>query len=307
VMLPGYLKLKLTLEIAGFRPVFYPFDWRQDLDRLGRALVQSLERDDSKKALIVGHSMGGLVARAALRHDRKGRIARLVQLGAPNAGSFAPVQALRAVYPTVRKIAALDRHHDAETLARTVFRTLPGLYQLLPSPEVYTERNLFDAEAWPRDDLRPEATLLANARRTRVRLPDADDRCFLIAGTNQETITSIAPADGGFEYIIERGGDGTVPLQLALWPGAPTWYAEENHGAMPNNNLLLRAVTDLLKRGETDKIARTPPAESRAPLRRLNDRDLRAQATRKVEWESLSLDSRRRILEPTITAEFVAN
>ena len=81
VMLPGYLKLKLTLEIAGFSPVFYPFDWRQDLDRLGRAFVRVLERADAKKVLVVGHSMGGLVARAALRHDRKRRIAKLVHLG----------------------------------------------------------------------------------------------------------------------------------------------------------------------------------------------------------------------------------
>src|SRR4029453_8567991 len=29
VMLPGYLKLRLRLEIAGFRPVFCPFDWRR--------------------------------------------------------------------------------------------------------------------------------------------------------------------------------------------------------------------------------------------------------------------------------------
>ena len=30
VMLPGYLKMRLRLEIAGFRPVFCPFDWRRD-------------------------------------------------------------------------------------------------------------------------------------------------------------------------------------------------------------------------------------------------------------------------------------
>ena len=29
VMLPGYLKLRLRLEIAGFRPLFCPFDWRR--------------------------------------------------------------------------------------------------------------------------------------------------------------------------------------------------------------------------------------------------------------------------------------
>ena len=171
------------------------------------------------------------------------------------------MQALRAVYPTVRKIAALDRQSNAEALARSVFRTLPGLYQMLPSPEIYTERNFFDANAWPPDDFRPDAALLDAARKTRARLIAADDRCFLIAGVNQETITSVAMRDGGFEYSIERRGDGTVPLSLALWQHAPTWYAEENHGAMSINSVVLSAVTDLLKRGETTQLPSTPPAE----------------------------------------------
>ncbi len=78
--------------------------------------------------------MGGLVARLALGRQRTERITRVVQLGAPNHGSFAPVLALRGVYPTVRKLAAIDRRHTAEDLARIVFRTLPALHELLPDP-----------------------------------------------------------------------------------------------------------------------------------------------------------------------------
>ena len=66
VMLPGYLKLRLTLEIAGFRPVFHPFDWRADLETLARALLRSIEKSGARKVSIVAHSMGGLVARIAL-------------------------------------------------------------------------------------------------------------------------------------------------------------------------------------------------------------------------------------------------
>ena len=69
VMLPGYLKLRLRLEIAGFRPLFCPFDWRHDVERLARSFAQMIERSGERKALVVGHSMGGLVARAALAHD----------------------------------------------------------------------------------------------------------------------------------------------------------------------------------------------------------------------------------------------
>src|SRR5690606_28191853 len=70
VMLPGYLKLRLSLEIAGFRPVFHPFDWRADLETLARALSRSIAKSGARKVHIVAHSMGGLVARIALAHDK---------------------------------------------------------------------------------------------------------------------------------------------------------------------------------------------------------------------------------------------
>lgn len=301
IMLPGYLKLQLSLQIAGFTPVFHPFDWRCDLDLLAHAFLREVERSGAQKVLVVGHSMGGLVARAALAHDTKRRIAKLIQLGAPNSGSYAPVQALRAVYPTVRKIAALDQQHSAEELARVVFRTLPGLYQLLPSGE----NDLFDVNAWPNDELRPDTTLLTQARQRRVALPGADDRCFLIAGTRQETITSAALRDAMFEYTIRRDGDGTVPLSLARWPGARTWYVEENHGALTNNTTVLAAIDDILKADDTTRLRNsTASSDEQLIAGQVNDRQLRAETIRKVRWDSLSLDSRRRILDPVISPEF---
>lgn len=305
VMLPGYLKLKLMLEIAGFRPTFFPFDWRADLFDLGRTFVRHLEARGERDVMIVAHSMGGLVARAALTLDDEARIKRLVQLGAPNAGSFAPVQALRAVYPTVRKIAALDHSHSAEELARKVFLGLPGLYQMLPSPERCDGLDLFDPRSWPDDDLPPNARLLSEARDRRSRLSDADGRCALIAGIGQETITSVRCVHNQFEYTITRDGDGTVPLALAQWPKARTWYANESHGGMMTSNNVLTAVIELLKSDTTHHLSNRAPQPDRTIVRVTTDRELRSQATRKVLWDSLSLDTRRRILEPVISPEFL--
>lgn len=305
VMLPGYLKLRLSLEIAGFRPVFHPFDWRADLETLARALSRSIAKSGARKVHIVAHSMGGLVARIALAHDRERRIHRLVQLGAPNHGSFAPVQALRAVYPTVRKIAALDHRSSAERLAREVFLTLPGLYQMVPSVLSPDEPNLFDPAQWPRDDLVPDAKLLARACKVRSRMPPPDERCAVIAGTHQQTITSVRVCDEGFEYSIRCDGDGTVPLSRALWNDAETWFVQENHGALTNNNEVIAAVGGLLKEGRTSRLSKLRPEPGSAVVRTVTDAELRAVATHKVHWERLSLDSRRRILEPVITAEFM--
>lgn len=300
IMLPGYLKLQLSLEIAGFTPVFHPFDWRCDLDLLGRAFMREIERSGADRVYVVAHSMGGLVARAALAHDKKKRIAKLLQLGAPNSGSYAPVQALRAVYPTVRKIAALDQQHSAEELARRVFRTLPGLYQLLPA----AANDLFDPQAWPDDELRPDATLLAQARERRATLPAADDRCFVIAGVQQETVTEATLRDSTFEYTIRRDGDGTVPSALARWPGARTWYVEENHGTLTSNNVVLAAVEDILESADTARLHSSAPPPDRSIVRQVSEHALRTEALQKIHWDALSLDSRRRILEPVISPEF---
>jgi hypothetical protein len=205
----------------------------------------------------------------------------------------------------VRKIAALDSGHTAEELAEKVFHTLPGLYHLLPPPRDSQALDLFDPAAWPRDRLRPDAQLLAQARATRERLPPADERCFTIAGCGQETITSVGPHESGFAYRISRHGDGTVPVQLAEWSGAETWYVDANHGAMTNDDRVIAAVIDLLSLGKTARLPRAIPRYDQAVLREVTDGELRTLATRKIEWDALSLESRRRILEPVISGEFV--
>jgi pimeloyl-ACP methyl ester carboxylesterase len=305
VMLPGYLKLRLSLEIAGFRPTFHPFDWRDDLERLAHGLIDAIDRTEGN-VLVVAHSMGGLVARIALGADRNGRIARLVQLGAPNAGSFAPLQALRAVYPTVRKIAALDPAHSAEELARRVFLTLPGLCQMLPGRLAAhpAEPDFLDPASWPADDLRPDPKLLARARIVRERMPPADERCTVIAGIGQETVVCARPSAGSLEYGLRCDGDGTVPLARAAWQGARTWYVPENHGRLTTSSKVLAGLVEILQSGSTRHLQSTAPVSSMRIERWVAERELRHAATDKVVWDALSLDSRRRILEPVISPEF---
>ena len=142
------LKLKLSLQIAGFDARLHAYDWRRSIGALAADLNDRIATEAARReVLLVGHSMGGVVARVAYGRQSSARVARVVQLGAPNHGAFAPVLALRGVYPTVRKLAALDRRHSAEDLARIVFRTLPALHELLPDPRLAGGANLFDAGA----------------------------------------------------------------------------------------------------------------------------------------------------------------
>jgi len=309
VMLPGYLKLKLHLMLAGFDVVFHPFDWRKSVIDSGKLLSRRIARDGAKKVCIVAHSMGGLVARAALANDAKHRIARIVQLGAPNFGSFVIVQALRGVYPTVRKVAALDPKHTTDQLVRHVFRTLPGLYDMLPAPEHIKDLDLLQIDNWPTDLMGPDATLLGGAVPTRAKLGSAREGCFHIVGVGQETVVRVRKARKGFEYGISLDGDGTVPRALAEWPSAQPHYALERHGNLTNNDAICKAVIDLLAKGRTRRLPQEFATE-RAIVRWVSDVELRRGAAGnrggKVSWQQLPIEERRRILEPVISPEFHA-
>ena len=126
-----YLKITLSLRKAGFDAVLLDYDWRRDVATLGKLLAERIAADGKRKVALVGHSMGGLVARAALTHAAGDQVSQLLMLGTPNAGSLGAIQALRGTYSVVRKIAMLDLRHDAEFLASEVFATFPGLHELL--------------------------------------------------------------------------------------------------------------------------------------------------------------------------------
>ncbi len=273
-LLPVYLKLKLKLGIAGFDADYYPFDWRRGIDSLGQGLARGLAKDNREVSL-VAHSMGGLVSRAAIASGAK-KVKRLIMLGTPNFGSFAPVQALRAVYPLVRQVAVADLKHTPEQLAEKVFATFPGLYQMLPWPAKWSALNLYDLANWPAQGPRPRQKLLDGVARVQQLLAQAQGPYFLIAGVNQETITSVRRSDGEFLYETSLDGDGTVPLSFAELPGTKTYYVEESHGSLPNNGAVERAVVDLLNRGETQELPDRRPATERGGTRQIGDAELRA-------------------------------
>ncbi len=303
VMLLNALKLKLSLVIAGFDARFHAYDWRLGVETLAAELNTRIEADGARDAMLVGHSMGGMVARVALASST-GRIVRVVQVGAPNGGSFAAVLALRGVYVTVRKLAALDLRHDAEDLARLVFRSLPSLHELLPDPALSGGPDFFDPATWPRDTLRPDPRLLLDAAAARRRRPAADARCLHIIGVRQETVTSAERRKSGFDFRLSHEGDGTVPRVLAELPGVPAWFVAEKHGGLPNNGRVISAVADLLREGTTRRL---PSATRRAKTPRARvvaESTLRRVAPHKVRWQDLSPDARRRLLEPVVSPEF---
>lgn len=304
-LLPGCLKLKLSLENAGFDVRVFSYDWRAGIAHLGRALAAQIDADAAEEVMLVAHSMGGLVARAALTQSGGRKIGRLVQLGTPNLGAFALVQALRAVYPTVLKLAALDRRHTPVELTRDVFRTLPSVYEMLPRSELAPHMNFFDPDSWPRDALPPDRRLLRRARLLPAHLAEADRRCHCIVGVGQRTNIGVDFEGAEPRYRFSRDGDGTVPSSSAAWKDANIWYADASHGELAKSTDVCAAVVDILKRGTTRRLWKKSPA-GRSPARMVPESKLRAVLQGKVQWEHLPAEERRRLLEPQISAAFRA-
>lgn len=294
VVLYTYLRLKLHLRAAGFDPVFHDYDWRLGIDVLGDALAERLSLEPAKRLMLVAHSMGGLISRAALK--RTNRVERVVLLGTPNFGSFAPVQALRGTYAVVRKIARLNHEHSAEWLAENVFNTFPSLYHLLPAQGRSAGVNLFDLAQWPESGPRPSADLLNKARAFASTLAPADERFTVIAGVDQETVTAIELRRDDFVYTITRQGDGTVPTANAMLPGARTYFTAAAHSELTRDSHVARAVADVLRSGKTRRLPTRQPRSSEARAR-VSDRQLRRTQTGKVDWSALSPEARRIFLQ----------
>jgi len=274
VMLFCYLRLKLHLNINGFDVSFYPFDWRRDIAKLGADLARWIEHEmptEGRQLSIVAHSMGGLVARAAIRildrrkadREEKARkrgaaqeevdkVRRLIMLGTPNHGSFSPVQALSGNHPLVRKLGALDLTHSEAQLVNDVFNTFLGLYQMLPARAAYPGIDLYDLDNWPHAVMGPRQELLKEAPALHRRLAAGGPRFVLIAGVDRATTVGVRREENEFVFSQSLEGDGTVPLAFAELEDVCTYYVQESHGSLPANGRVSEAVVDLLETGRTD-------------------------------------------------------
>ena len=293
----SYLPLKLRLRAAGFEVELYEYDWRDDLRSLGPRLAARLRADAAPRLALIGHSMGGLLARVALAPGTighaDGRIERICGLGTPHGGAMAAVQALRATYPFVCRLAAIDTRHDAEALSREVFDSFMSIYQLIP-PEC-GKLDLLDPRSWPRRGARPVAALLRAARGFGAQLAAADARFVSIIGTGQRTVTGIAKRGEQFRYEISAAGDGIVASARATLAGACNYYVRCEHSELPRSARVAAALVDLLRTGRTRRLAQhvlIRPGRSAYA----SDAALRRGFARKIDWHALSSAERRRYL-----------
>jgi pimeloyl-ACP methyl ester carboxylesterase len=250
-----YRPLMHRLREAGFDAHYHPYDWRRDPVSLGRELARRVAALPTGPLNLVAHSYGGLVVRAALVLGMP-RVHRAVLLGAPHGGAFGAVRALLGRGFTLRLAALADLRHSVGELAG-IAATWPGLLAMLPCRHRFNGANFLDPKTWAGTGTQPDPALLAQAAAQRALLRGSVDRVFQIAGTGLKTPAGARREGGKIRFTASRLGDGTVAVRSVLLPGAPLWFVEEEHGALPGNPLVGSAVADLLARGDTTRLPRS--------------------------------------------------
>jgi len=216
---------------AGTRPPSYHvfgYDWRRDLVESARRLHETLEslaqaRDEPDARFnVIGHSMGGLVARYYLRYGtaepEEGapitwagarRIRNLILVAVPNGGAIHALEAL--IYGNRVGLSYT-------TLAASVIARMPSVYQLLPpagAPALVDHKldplpaDLHDMATWERFGWGPFAPAVVR-RLTGANGDSQAHRPFLEAALLRAR---------AFHAALSRPADTPCPVRVALLGG----------------------------------------------------------------------------------------
>lgn len=248
-----------------------PYDWRRDNRVAARKLARSahdwLRRwretsgNSDAKLIIIGHSMGGMIARLFLEQLDGWRDTKsLITFGTPYSGS---VKAIDLLANGFRKSLGPFTVDISDTL-----RTFTSVYQLLPSyrcvsaPGGWRPLDQVDWTGTAVDAERVSAAMtLQRELRAQVDARRASGQAgyviHSIVGDYQRTLWSVR-ANGGvlttsaLRDLEESGGDGTVPKVSAiphefLTDRTNVVYFSQSHASLQNDEHVLDHVGGVLR------------------------------------------------------------
>jgi CHAT domain-containing protein len=300
-------------RLAETHAVFpFAFDWRRPIEDEAKRLAAAVDAQLDARAAsgqpvrIVAHSMGGLVARTMQIVSPKtwNRLmahadARLLMLGVPNAGSWAPMQILSGDDNFGNALVAFGSlFHNGE--ARKMMAGMPGLLQMqagLLDPawglgaaekwaalvkadkdalaarsswhQLDAQKAVYDWSAPPQQVLDAATSLRRKLDDQVAALGDTKSKIVLVVGRAPFTPTGYALDGGaGLEYTgAADAGDGRVTYESAMQLGVPTWKLDAEHGKLPAVSQAWAAYVELLTTGKTTQLdAFAAPSRGAAPL-----------------------------------------
>jgi hypothetical protein len=286
----------------GHEVIPFAYDWRRPIEEAARRLATVVEGALEARAAsgrpvrLLAHSTGGLVARAMQLESPKvwdrmmwHPAARLLLLGTPNDGLWAPMQVLSGD----DTLGGVLGGALTETVsARGRLAAFPGFLQLQadlyglasskawealaePDRERVRQGTPWHSEALQREAYRwglPPQDVLDRAVALRRRLDAQRDQDLERFRSKLAVVVGQAPTtpDGyevggeGLVYLDVAGdGDGRVTRRSALLPGVVAWQVPDcEHGELPRRREAFAAYRELLETGATDLLK--PPAEPAA-------------------------------------------
>ena len=305
-LIPGFIKIdgysrterylidQLGLQ-AGRNYFAFPYDWRRDNRVIAKRLESSAmdwlkawrasSGNADAKLVLIGHSMGGLVARYFIECLGGWQVTRtLMTLGTPHRGSLRAVGFLEDGMKKGIGPFGLD--------LSPLLRSLTSVYQLLPiypcvaSGGAAMQRIAEAAQAGLLSHVNaPRATA---ARAFHQEIQDAQARnakdaaysehgvvLVPIVGIEQPTAQSVLIEGGKLSLLnsfegVDQGGDGTVPrasgTPIEMSDAKREVYAAETHGALQNADGTLANLKGVLTRDRID-FRKFQRAEDAAMLR----------------------------------------
>ena len=131
----------------------FPYDWRKDISYtkqlLDEKIVQIKQQTGAEKVDIVGHSMGGLVARNYIADPEKAiNVKKLITLGTPHLGAVNTLQKLIygdciTIFEQLKNPVCVG---ISPVAVKDVFQNMPAAYQLLPAQKYFTFYSGVDKE-----------------------------------------------------------------------------------------------------------------------------------------------------------------
>jgi tetratricopeptide (TPR) repeat protein len=285
----------------------FDFDWRRPIEDEAKRLAELVDtalkvrQATQQPVRLIAHSMGGLVARTMQleRPETWKRMmardgARLLMLGTPNGGSFAPMQVLSGDDRFGNLLSAFGSLFDDHG-ARQLIAGMPGLLQLqaalidgahglgktagwraLAEADLAALRRRRDERSWwhsdalqirsfewgvPPQSALDKAVALRRALDGQREALGADAaKILLVVGKAPLTPVDVRATDDGVEYLdVPEDGDGRVTFASASLPGVRAWQVDAVHGDLADHKPAFGAYVELLSRGTTSLLPAALP------------------------------------------------
>lgn len=286
VVKTSYYKLYKWLS-GKYDVVVYPFDWRKPLPECASEFntkIKSLLKI-GQPIKIIGHSMGGLLARDfILNHDntwqdlKASKGFRMLFLGSPLGGSFRIPSVLFGEDAIIKKLSKLDLFHTKEGLLK-MFSQFPGILALLPlSTDPKNDfakmetweimREYFGKSDWPLP-LQSDLDYFKNYRDNILKKRDDIDYSSMVYIAGKDKMTPCGyyldqiPPKKQLYFLYTSEGDQSVTWESGiprqLIEANAVYYSRVTHGALANDPDLFNAIEEILVSGQTKLLRNTKP------------------------------------------------